>query len=96
MDQIEFSLTNSILKFLSFPILYSSTALFLSYPFSPSSSLPFLSLLLYLFSTSSLPLLYLLLYLAAARTVFLTETEILESKTFRLKKEASVGTVWSR
>ena len=31
-----------------------------------------------------------------ARLVFLTDAEILESKTFRLKKEASVGTVWSR
>ena len=31
-----------------------------------------------------------------ARQVFLTDAEILESKTFRLKKEASVGTVWSR
>ena len=54
------------------------------------------SITLFLFFSFSLPSSLPLLRLAAARTVFLTETEILESKTFRLKKEASVGTVWSR
>ena len=31
-----------------------------------------------------------------ASLVFLSDAELQESKTFRLKKEASVGTVWSR